>query len=334
MRVNIKQVAEAAKVSTATVSHVINNTRYVSEETRNRVLAALKELNYRPSNIARSLRTQETKTIGLLMPIMVYSSFDYYFMLVAHGIRSTLKEKGYSLILGSSGNSKECEIEQIESFITQRIDGLIILPTESDSDYLSNTLKGNFPVVFIDRRAKGCKGDCVLADNFQGSYDAVTALINKGHRKIGFITNNLKATTIEERITGYKKALTDHGIKVDESLMRFGDYTYETGYMLMKDLLEKEKEITAVFIADNLLTMGSLEYLYEINKKIPEEIAIISFDDFEWERIITPPLSVVKQPPFEIGQKAAEVLLERLSNPDKPYTEYRLPTELVVRKSF
>lgn len=333
MTVNIKQVALAANVSTATVSHVMNNTRYVSEETRNKVLKALKDMDYRPNSIARSLRSQRTYTIGLLMPIMVFSSFDYYFMLVAHGINDTLKKNGYNLILGSSGNTENCERQQIDAFNAQRIDGLIILPTESEHDYLSDILSKDYPVVFIDRRAKGVNGDCVLTDNLRGSYDAVCALINKGHRKIGFMTIDFRVTTIQERIEGYKKALSDNGIGVDESIMRIGDYSFESGYAMMKDLMGKS-DITAVFIADNLMTMGALEYLYEIKKKIPEELAIVSFDDFEWERITTPPLSVVKQPPFELGCKAAEVLMERLKNPDMPYTEYRLPTELVVRKSF
>lgn len=333
MAANIKSVAEAAKVSTATVSHVINNTRHVSEETRKKVLQALKDLDYHPSSIARSLRSQKTKMVGLLMPIMVYSSFDYYFMLVAHGINDTLKKNGYNLILGSSGNSLEGEKEQIAIFNSQQIDGLIILPTESEHDYLSGVIKDDYPVVFIDRRAQGCKGDCVLTDNFGGSYSIVCELIKKGHKRIGFITNNLKVTTVSERIEGYRKALEDNGIKVDESIIKIGDYSYDAGYILMKQMLT-ESEISAVFVADNLMTMGALECINSLKINIPAQLAIAGFDDFEWERITTPPLSVVKQPPYDLGCKAAEVLLERLNDPEKPYGEYRLPTELVIRNSF
>jgi LacI family transcriptional regulator len=158
MRVNIKQVAEAAKVSTATVSHVINETRYVSDATRERVLKAMKELNYRPSSIARSLRRQKTNIIGLIMPVMVFSYFDYYFMQVAHGIYETFKKFGYTVFLGSSNNNIIDEIEQIKIFNAQRLDGLIILPIGGEDKYLRRILSENYPVVFIDRGQKVVKG--------------------------------------------------------------------------------------------------------------------------------------------------------------------------------
>jgi LacI family transcriptional regulator len=158
-------------------------------------------------------------------------------------------------------------------------------------------------------------------------------LIKKGHRRIGCISNNLRVTPVIERLQGYEKALEDHGIEVDHSLIQIEEYSFENGYRFAQYFLNKT-DVTALFVADNLLLMGAMEYFQHNKIPIPDRLAIIGFDDFEWERITTPPLSVVKQPAYELGEKAAEVMLKRLSNKGGEYREYRLPTELIIRQSF
>ena len=333
MAASMKDVANKAEVSTATVSHVINNTRYVSDEVRLRVMQAMKELNYRPNSIARSLRSQKSNTIALIVPILVEDTSSFFFMSVAQGIESTLKKNGYNLILSNSNESLENEKEQIRALNSQLIDGLIIAPTAEEHSYLNEVLNGDYPVVFIDRRPRGIEGDCVLSDGYKGTYDAITSLIKKGHKRIGFISGPLGITTSDERFEGYKRAIIDNGLQMELSLIKEADATYKKGYQLAKALVSEEK-VTAIFAANNVMTIGTLKYLQESELKIPEQVAVIGFDDYDWTRITTPPLSVVKQFPFDLGTKAAEILLDRINNKDSQYKEYRLPTELVLRKSF
>lgn len=193
-------------------------------------------------------------------------------------------------------------------------------------------IKGTYPVVFIDRRPQGYQRDCILADGFKGTYEAIDLLISKGHRKIGYITAELGLTTSDERFDGYKKVLTDHNISVNDSFTKVGKSTFEDGYELTREIIP-DNHITALFVANNVMTMGAMGFLQEKNIKIPNELAIIGFDDYEWTMVTTPPLSVIKQPSYQLGEKAAEILLEKIKNPSNDFREYRLPTQLVLRGS-
>ncbi|MFW5996110.1 MAG: LacI family DNA-binding transcriptional regulator, partial [Halanaerobiaceae bacterium] len=201
---NMKDVAERAGVSTATVSHVINETRFVAEETRNEVLKAMKELKYYPNSAARILRKKESKIIGLVVPDIS----NFFFTGLARKIETVIKKKGYNIILGNSDEKIENEVEQIKIMNSYLIDGLIMAPARGDQSYLDEDFlaDNNFPIVFIDRMPKGYHGDCVLVDNEHASYKAVNYLIQQGHRRIGIITGLPELTTTEERLIGYKKA--------------------------------------------------------------------------------------------------------------------------------
>lgn len=336
MAANIKEVAEKAGVSTATVSHVINGTRYVSEETKQIVMNAMKQLDYRPNSVARSLRSQKSKIIGLIIPVTLPDTSSFFFSTVSQGIQSKLKENGYNLILSNSSELEEDEMEQIKVFNSQLIDGLILAPTANGHSYLNDVLNGSYPVVFIDRKPIGYQSDCVLVDGFKATYNAVKQLIAKGHRQIGFIGGQLGMTTSNERFEGYKKALIDSGMNPDEAIIKhsgFGQTNFQSGYDFTRELMDTSK-FTALFVANNVMSMGTMAYLQEKQVKIPEEVAIIGFDDYEWGKITIPPLSVIKQPSFELGIKAAEVLLERINHPEGEYREYKLDAQLIVRKSF
>ncbi|WP_233531221.1 LacI family DNA-binding transcriptional regulator [Paenibacillus alkalitolerans] len=332
---SIKDVAKKANVSTATVSHVINNTRFVAEETKARVFQAMKELNYRPNSVARSLRSRRSNIIGLLVPIMPHDTSNFFFMSVAQGIEEVLKESGYNLILSNSREDITTEQDQIRVFNSQLIDGLIMAPTFEDHSYLHEVIDGDYPVVFIDRKPKDFQGDCVLTDGEKGTYDAVVHLIRSGHRRIGFITGSLGLTTSDERLAGYKKALSDHGIQIDENFIKVAASSYssfESGYILAENLVT-EQRTTALFVANNVMTMGALHYLQQKKIRIPGEISIIGFDDYEWAKITQPPLSMVQQPSFELGKTAANMLLKRIEQPGIHHGEIRLPTKVVLRDS-
>lgn len=333
VRAGIKQVADLAGVSTATVSHVINNTRFVSEDTKIKVFHAMEELDYRPNSIARSLRSQKSNTIGLIVPILPSDTSNFFFMSVAQGIQHTLKNHGYHLLLSNNSREQvEDEQEQIKLFNSKWIDGLIIAPIADDVSYLKNIVGTDYPVLFIDRKTVGFQGDCVLADSFGGSYKAVQTLLERGHRNIGLITGELGITTSNERFEGYKKALSDYGVPFDPSLVKASVSSFEGGYECAKELFA-DKAITALFVANNVLTMGAMKYLQEHRIKIPDDIAVIGFDDYDWTQITVPPLTVIRQPAYDLGVKAAEVMIKRISDPDMQHKEYRLPTTLVMRES-
>ncbi|MDQ0060335.1 LacI family DNA-binding transcriptional regulator [Paenibacillus harenae] len=332
---SIKEVAKRANVSTATVSHVINGTRYVANETKMRVLEVMKELKYQPNSVARSLRSKQSKIIGLMVPILPNDTASFFFMSIAQGIESVLTEKGYSLILSNTKDDSAMEQAQVKMFNSQLIDGLIMAPTYEEHAYLDTLRTGDYPVVFIDRKPTEAQGDCVLTEGARGAYEAVAHLIGKGHERIGFITGSLGLTTSDERLAGYKQALADNGVPIEEQLIQVADSTnssFDSGYRLTQKLITNH-HITALFVANNVMTMGALHYLQENNIAVPDDIAIIGFDDYEWARVTRPALSMVKQPSFELGEAAANILLERIENPDAEYKEVRLPTELIIRGS-
>jgi LacI family transcriptional regulator len=333
-RVGIKEVAKMAGVSTATVSHVINNTRFVSEETKAKVLHAMKTLDYRPNLAAQSLRNQRSNTIGLIVPTLPADTSNFFFMMVAQGIQQTLKKNGYFLLHSTNSTEGiEEEIEQIKLFNSKLIDGLIIASVSDDVSYLKDLVGDKYPVVFIDRKPKGIKGDCILADGFGGAYQATRTLIEKGHRKIGLITGSLGISTSRERFEGYSKALRDHDITYsDDRVVIASTPSFDSGYESAKKLMSSQ-DVTALFIANNVLTMGAMKYLQENQVKIPDEVAVIGFDDYDWTRITAPPLTVIQQPSYEIGVKAAEIMLKKISKKNAKNKEYRLPTKLIMRQS-
>lgn len=328
---SIKDVAKKADVSTATVSHVLNDTRFVAEDTKKKVFTAMEELDYRPNSVARSLRSRKSNIIGLLVPLVASDTSNFFFMSIANGIEQVLKENGYNLILSNSSEDLDVEQDQIKVFNTQLIDGLIIAPVDSKYHNYEENLRGNYPTVFIDRQSKDLISDTVLIDSGVGTYEAIDLLISKGHTKIGFVTGPLGITTSDERLEAYKKALKDNKLAYDESLVKIGSATFDSGHDLTKELIIEE--VTAIFTANNVMTMGAVHYLQENNVPIPDKVAIIGFDDYDWLRITSPPLSVVKQPSFEMGKKAVELLIERLKGSEEPFKVYRLPSELVIRGS-
>lgn len=333
MGISIKDVAEKANVSTATVSHVINKTRYVAEETKHKVLAAMKELNYRPNPVARSLRSRKSKIIGLMIPAMSDDTSNFFFMSIAHGIGSVLKNHGYQLIVSNSNEDSELEREQIKMFNDQFIDGLIMASTSQTHEFLAQELQGDYPVVFIDRKPRGYQeADSVLSDGKRGTYEAIMLLIEKGHRKIGYMTGPLGITTSDERFEGYKQALSESGIGFNKALVKEAVANFENGYSALKELMEQTR-VSALLVANNVMTMGAVKYLQDHKIKIPCEVAVIGFDDYEWAKITTPPLTMIKQPSFEIGVKAAEAIVRRIEEPNAEYSELRLPTVLVERES-
>lgn len=332
MSVNIKDVAKKSGVSTATVSHVINGTRFVSDVTKQKVQKAMVVLNYHPNLIARSLRCKKSKTIGLIVPTVNEGAPDFFYMSVAQGIQHYIKKQGYHLIFSNYNN--ECdEEEQIQVFNTKCIDGLILAPTNDLREKVRNhTLFGDYPIVYVDRKMRNQPGDTILIDNQEGVFEAIQHMIHKGHTRIGFISAERGENTSDEHFQGYLKALSKYGISIDSNLIKSGPSNFETGVQLTRELLESQK-VTALFIANNTLTMGAIHYLQHKNIDIPNDLAVIGYDDYEWTKVTTPFLSVIKQPAFEVGEKAAEILLSKINKQNSDYHDYRLKPYFISRES-
>jgi LacI family transcriptional regulator len=328
MRVTIKDVAMWAGVSTATVSHVFNKTRYVSDETTKKVKNAAKELGYVSNSIARSLRSNKSNCIGLLVPnISNYFSVD-----IIEPIEWVLRKHGYRLIIGYSHEDIECEKEQVEMLNSQQIDGMLMFPSPGDHSYLKKMNYG-YPIVFLDRKAKGYDADCVMGNNEDATFEAISLLIKSGHRSIGIINGISGISTTDERMQGYVKALETHNIPIDSALIKSGNSQFESGYERTKELLI-DGRMTALFVANNLMTIGALHCLIKMGVKIPDEVALLGVGDSIWAEVTNPPLSVLRHPTISMGKKAAEVLLQRIKKGGHDYKDYRLPMEMVRRKTF
>lgn len=327
----MKDVARLAGVSISTVSHVINKTRYVEPETREKVYEAIKTLGYRPNILASSLRKRVTNTIGLIISNIT----NLFYPEVVRGVEDLLAKYNYNLILCNSDENVEKEKNYIEVLFSRRVDGLIITPSKSSEtrENLDLFREKNIPIVLVDRKIEGLEEDVVLADNIEGTYEAISYLISLGHKRIGIITGPLDTTTGCERLEGYLKALEDKGIKKDDNLIYEGDFKEEGGYKGVEALLNISNPPTAIFTSNNLMALGALKKITELGLKIPQDLSLISFDDMDWFPYFSPPLTAVYQPAYELGETAVKLLFERLKRGRKKRKEVRLPTKLIIRES-
>lgn len=329
MSTTISDVAEKAGVSVATVSHVINGTRYVSSELTERVENAMDELGYHPNVVARSLKTDKTQTLGLLASDLS----NPFFSTLLRGVEDRALEEDYSLIVCNTDETLEKEKLYIDVLSQRKIDGLLIAPTGKSDESLNTLREREIPFVFIDRKAKGIEADAVLSDNVGGSTAATRHLIDLGHRRIGIILGLESVNTTRERLKGYKKVLDEEDIKYDPKLVKQGYSQVGGGVEAAEELLSLEDQPSAVFSTNNLMTIGAMQGIQKNDYSCPEEISLIGFDDFAWASTFQPRLTTVAQVPYDIGAKAAEVLFERIEDETSKTKEVRMPTNLKIRES-
>ncbi|RKD21522.1 transcriptional regulator, LacI family [Caminicella sporogenes DSM 14501] len=314
MAVTIKDIAKAAGVSRATVSRVLNDSGYVREETRQKVLKAIKELNYTPSAIARSLSTSRTNTIGVIVPEIN----NPFFGEIIKGISQVADEHNLNIILCNTDDNKEKELKALKLLKQQRIEGIIITPTypedEFNREYLSSLENLGIPIVLLDGHVEYFNFSGVFIDHIKGAYDAATALIEAGHRKIAIITGYMNSRPARERLIGYKKALEINNIPVEEKYIFYGDYTHETAYNITKEILNMKDRPTAIFVMSNMMILGCMKAFYEENIRVPEDMAIIGFDKIDVLNIIGMNISFVNGPTIEMGKMGMKILIESLNN--------------------
>lgn len=340
MKATIKEVARLANVSVATVSNVLNQTKRVAPETAKRVEEAVKKLNYQINPLARNFRKGESKLIGFV----VCDLSNYFFQDIALGLEKRLSRYGYRPILIDSKEDKLTEIENVRNLLAGSIDALVIAPSTEDCSYLNLMLEQNpVPVVFVDRKPLGYESDLVLSSNEQGAYDAVMHLISKGHTQIAFIGSRYDSTMVE-RAAGYKRALVEAGLPVNANYIRYGEglalpykeLRYGSIYQHTLDLVTNYP-VTALFVGNNMATIGAYACLTERKIRIPEDLAFITFDDSFWLTLTNPTISAVAQQPEMIGDIAGKMIYQRLldvkSKVDREPQLVRVDTMLVARAS-
>jgi len=327
----IKDVAARAKVSSATVSHVINGTRKVAPATVERVQQAMNALDYHPNAVAQSLRTQKTNVIGAVVSDIT----NPFFATLIRGAEDAAIEAGYSLIVCNSDESLEKEDRYVRLLRRRQIDGLLISPVGDGSHSVVHELpKWKVPFVFVDRRVDDVEADAVLSDNEEGAYQATRHLIKRGHRRIGLILGIKGATTTEERFAGYQNALDEAGLPFLTELISYGKYRVIGGQKSVSELLSLSGPPTAIFTTNNLMTIGVLQELFHRQVVIPEQMAVVSFDDPNLGELLRPALTVVTQDPYSMGKVAVERLLFKLGGePNIPHKEDRVPVKLCIRES-
>lgn len=319
MAATIKDIAKKTGLGLATVSSYLNGGN-VREKNRIKIEEAIEELHFEVNEMARGLKTNKTRTIGVVIPELN----NLFSAEIISEIEDILRSHGYAVMICDCRTDKGLEAEAVEFLHRKRVDGLINIPVDNKGNHLKPFLKTQKPIVLIDRQINGVECDCVLVDNMAAAKEAAEALIAAGHEKIGMIAGPQDIFTARERLLGFCMALEDAGLKEYEKLITHGDYTIEGGRRCMEMLLRENPDMTAVFVSNYEMTMGAVIGMNERNIHIPGEISVIGFDNSEFARACRPRLSIVVQPAKAIAKQAAAIMLEHLEKSSE-----RLPAQII-----
>lgn len=328
--VTIKDVAKLANVSTTTVSHVVNNTRYVDPDTKARVHAALDALEYQPNILAISLRSGITKMLGLIVP----DASNLFFAEIARKIEDIGFQHGYSVLLCNSDNDAIKQTSYVRVLIERRVDGVIIISSGDKPDALKRLVENHIPVVVADRDVSLQMADVVLVDNEVGGYEATEHLISLGHRRIACISGPNDLAPSRHRVDGYLRCLREYGIPADPELLETGDFGFQSGKGAMARLLGQKQRPSAIFATNDMMAIGAIAAANEAGVAIPQELSLVGFDDIGLASVSTPTLTTIAQPIDQLAEQATECLFKRLKKEGKAENErFVLRTKLVVRAS-
>lgn len=325
----MKDVAQRAGVSVATVSRVLNNHARVDPTLRERVVKAMETLQYRPNRVAQRLRAGAGGVIGLIISDIE----NPFFVSVVRGVEDVAYEHGISVVLCNSDEHPAKQQMYIGVMKSEDVAGLIITPNAETDDSIGALVDSKMAVVFLDRRVHGVEVDSVTVDSAGGTRDAVRHLIRLGHRRIAMVSGTALISTGRERYEAFMSALNEAGIRPEPELIRPGRFSLESGRQLTLELLDLPQPPTAIFAASNMLALGALQALHERSIRVPEQIAVVGFDDLPWASALWPPLTTVAQPTYQLGHEAARLLLRRIAEPNAPIESVMLKTELIVRRS-
>ena len=326
---SIYDVAREARVSVFTVSAVVNQKSHVGNKLRERVEAAIRKLNYRPNLLARSLAKQKTHTIGMVVPDIA----NPFFPMVVRGAEDAAQKRGYNLLLCNSDDTQEKEESALELLLSKRVDGILLTKAVNDmSPSLHQMIKEmNVPIVLVMRTFPKISKDSVVTDDYQGAYDAVCHLARTGRKRIGLMGGPMKVSNGKARWQGFHDALKANNLPFDPQLVVEGDYRMDSGYRGGHVLLSHRPD--GVYVANYMMTVGLLKAAEEMGMRCPADFGLVSFDDYPWLGIFHPKLTTVELPKYQLGQEAAELLMERIAGNDGPSVQKKLLPELRVRES-
>jgi len=327
---NISDVARRAGVTPMTVSRVINNSDYVKDETRQRVEAAIAELNYIPNLLGQSLRNKQTNTIGLL----IADISNPFWIPVIRGAERVASENGYNVILCDTDTSETKEQAQLENLLRKQVDGILIAPIRNVPGPVEFTQKQHVPIVVIGYPMPGVDVDIVRCDTEEAGYNIVRLLLALGHRRIAALTGPENIVTAVDRVAGYKRALSEAGIPIEDELIQYGHFLPEKGFEMAQRMLKLDPLPSAVVTGNNFIAIGATKALYEAGIRIPEDMSVVTFDGPPPDLVIDPFFTMVSQPGYELGTQAAELLLQRITGQkDLPRREIILPHQIITYSS-
>lgn len=327
----IRDVAKRARVAPITVSRVINNSGYVSEETRQRVEAAVAELQYVPNSLALSLRFKKTRTIALVLTDIT----NPFWTTVTRGVEDAASEQDFNVILCNTDESEAKQAKYLNVLLQKQVDGVLLVPARSTAEPVELIRKQGTAVVVLDRQVPQTQVDVVRGDSEGGAYQLVQHLIELGHRRIAILSGPAGVSTAADRVKGYRRAMA--GANLDdhlEQLTYYGEFVKASGYAMMQQVLATKPRPTALFAANNFIAVGIIHAARDAGLQVPDDIALVTFDDLPSALMVDPFLTAAVQPGYEMGKCATELLLTRLAGqPAQTFREIVLPVEIVIRRS-
>lgn len=327
-RPTMRDVAKTTGFSVNTVSRALNHKPDVNEETRKTIVEAATKMGYRPNKLARSLRSNKTHTIG----VIVADIANPYFGALVKGVEKEARKRHYSVILLNTDEDYERESEAIQVVLEERVDGIIISPTQKETGTIKNLLQLGIPFVLFGRRFSDLETNYVVTDDVHGGFLATEHLISLGHRRIGMINGPIHISSAKERFQGYREALGRYGLKQEQSLVTAGAVTMEDGYEVAESLLNKNPRPTAIFAFSDFVSFGVMKAIREVGLKVPEDISVVGYDDNQFASCSETPLTTIHIPKEELGINAAKVLKEQFVD-NQPIKQVELSVDLIVRQS-
>ena len=328
---SIAEVARICGVSKATVSRVINNIpQGVGPETREKVLKTIRELNYRPNALARSVATSKSGTIGLIIPDVS----NFFFPMIIRGVTDYMDSCGYSVIVANSDYDPEREAQQLLRLVDRRVDGILLCTGVSNKDFLQDFRKHNIPLALLGRSFdSSCSDASIIGDNARGAYKSTSHLMKNGSRRVVYVEGNPDTAGSRQRIQGYKQAHAEFGIPVREEFIISGDYSIAFGQETAKKLLESGLEFDGIITGSDLIAIGILSQLMKSGVRVPEDVEIIGFDNIELTTVVTPSLSTISKPHYEMAQHISEQLIRIIQGETIPLPHTVVEPQLILRET-
>jgi LacI family transcriptional regulator len=327
----IHDIARKLNISASTVSRALNDNPRISLKTREKVREIALELGYRANSLASNLRNKKSNTIGIVVPLIN----RYFFSSVISGVEDIAYKAGFTVVISQSNDLAQKEIDIVHSMFANRVDGLIIsIAMEPNTNEHFNLFrKKHIPLVFFDRAVPEIETDNIVVDDFAGAFRVTQHLIDQGYRRIAHLAGPQNLMTYFDRKNGYIDALHQNGIPFDESLVHINKLTSDDGIIAAKQLMSLPNPPDALFCGNDTTALSVMIYLRDLGIRIPEEIGIVGFSNEPFSKVVSPSISTIAQPGFEMGQKAAELIIRKIENKELTYQTITLPTELIIRES-